>query len=179
MKKILIIEDNAEVRENTAEIIELSNYVVITAADGKAGVEIALSGSSRPYYLRYYDACTGWLWCISFVKQTAETASIPFIFLTAKSEKTDFRKGMQMGADDYITKPFDGIELLNAIETRLNKNELLKQQYSGVDVNANFWRMLASQGKVQLTRQRKRSISVIAKNNWFIKKTNVHGQCIL
>ncbi|MEJ7676610.1 MAG: response regulator [Segetibacter sp.] len=56
---------------------------------------------------------------------------MPFIFLTAKSEKSDFRKGMELGADDFITKPFAGIELLNAIEVRLKKSELLKQQYSG------------------------------------------------
>jgi DNA-binding response OmpR family regulator len=63
-----------------------------------------------------------------------ETASIPFIFLTAKSEKSDFRKGMEMGADDYITKPFDGIDLLNAIEIRLKKTEALKHQYPSREV---------------------------------------------
>lgn len=56
--------------------------------------------------------------------------SIPFIFLTAKAERNDFRKGMEMGADDYITKPFDDIELLNAVQSRLKKNELLRVEFS-------------------------------------------------
>jgi CRP-like cAMP-binding protein len=80
-----------------------------------------------------------------------ETASIPFIFLTAKSEKADFRKGMEMGADDYITKPFDGIELLNAIEIRLKKSELLKQQYLGPQALKNFIANAQKTGKVNLS----------------------------
>ena len=54
----------------------------------------------------------------------------PFIFLTAKTERSDFRKGMELGADDYITKPFDGTELLNAVDSRLKKLDLLKQEVS-------------------------------------------------
>ena len=80
-----------------------------------------------------------------------ETASIPFIFLTAKSEKADFRRGMQMGADDYITKPFDGIELLNAIEVRLKKSEKIREQYSGPDAMKNFLEDVRQSGKVELT----------------------------
>ena len=57
------------------------------------------------------------------------SSRIPFIFLTAKAERTDFRKGMDMGADDYITKPFDDVELLNAVESRLRKVEVLNQKY--------------------------------------------------
>src|SRR6185295_261669 len=64
------------------------------------------------------------------ISKNPETAGIPFIFLTAKAERTDFRKGMEMGADDYVTKPFDDIELLNAIESRLKKNELFKKEFS-------------------------------------------------
>ena len=63
-----------------------------------------------------------------------ETSTIPFIFLTAKSEKEDFRKGMELGADDYITKPFDGKELLNAIEARLKKIEALKPDLVFLDI---------------------------------------------
>jgi DNA-binding response OmpR family regulator len=77
----------------------------------------------------------------------SETASIPFYFLTAKSEKADFRKGMEMGADDYIMKPFDGIELLNAIEIRLKRNDLLKQQYSGPAALEEFIKDVAANGQ--------------------------------
>jgi CRP-like cAMP-binding protein len=58
-----------------------------------------------------------------------ETADIPFIFLTAKADRTDFRKGMEMGADDYLTKPFDDIELLNSIESRFKKQEVIHKKY--------------------------------------------------
>jgi CRP-like cAMP-binding protein len=67
---------------------------------------------------------------LHMLRKNAETQNIPFIFLTAKTERGDFRKGMEMGADDYITKPFEDIELLNAVEVRLKKNEILGQQYN-------------------------------------------------
>ena len=67
---------------------------------------------------------------LHLLSKNPETASIPFIFLTAKAERNDFRKGMEMGADDYITKPFDDIELLNAVQSRLKKNELLRVEFS-------------------------------------------------
>jgi DNA-binding response OmpR family regulator len=151
MKKILIIEDNLEVRENTAEIIGLSNYQVITAENGKIGVELALKElpdlivcDIMMPVLDGYGVC-------HLLSKHKETASIPFIFLTAKSEKADFRRGMEMGADDYITKPFDGIELLNAIEVRLKKTDLLKQQYSGPEALNEFLTNAQQSGKVQLT----------------------------
>ncbi|MGZ4054674.1 MAG: cyclic nucleotide-binding domain-containing protein, partial [Bacteroidia bacterium] len=67
---------------------------------------------------------------LHLLSKNEETASIPFIFLTAKAERSDFRKGMEMGADDYLTKPFDDVELLNAIESRLKKNEILKKEFT-------------------------------------------------
>lgn len=122
-RTILIIEDNLEIREGTAEILELTGYDVITAENGKIGVELALKhipdlilcdimmpeldGYGVLYMLNKYDA----------------TKHITFIFLTAKSERSDMRKAMEMGADDYLVKPFDDIELLNAIESRLRKRD--------------------------------------------------------
>jgi CRP-like cAMP-binding protein len=67
---------------------------------------------------------------VHLLGKTPETASIPFIFLSAKSERADYRKGMEMGADDYITKPFDDVELLKAVESRLKRNDLLRAEYS-------------------------------------------------
>lgn len=133
MKKILVIEDNVEVRENTAEIIELSDFEVITAENGKVGVELALKELPDLIVCDIMmPVLDGYGVYHSLIKHK-ETASIPFIFLTARSEKSDFRKGMEMGADDYITKPFDGIDLLNAIEIRLKKTEALKQQHGSSD----------------------------------------------
>src|SRR5215210_5364046 len=151
MKKILIIEDNLEVRENAAEIVELSNYKVVTADNGKAGVELAFKEKPDLIVCDIMMPVLDGYGVFHLLSKHKETASIPFIFLTAKSEKADFRKGMEMGADDYITKPFDGIELLNAIEVRLKKTELLKQQYSGPEAINEFIANAQQTGKVQLT----------------------------
>lgn len=130
MKKILLIEDNQEMRENIAEILELANYNVITAPNGKLGVDLA--GKEIPdlilcdIMMPELDGY-GVLYMLS---KKPETAGIPFIFLTAKTEKTDIRKGMSMGADDYLTKPFEEMELLNAIEVRLKKSESFRKEFA-------------------------------------------------
>jgi len=123
MKKILVIEDNNEVRENIAEILELSTYRVVTAEDGKKGVELALREVPDLIVCDIMMPVLDGYGVLHLLSKHVETYGIPFIFLTAKSERTDLRKGMEMGADDYLTKPFDGIELLNAIEIRLKKAE--------------------------------------------------------
>ncbi|MCW3107673.1 MAG: response regulator, partial [Segetibacter sp.] len=151
MKKILVIEDNTEVRENTAEIIELSNYTAITAENGKTGVELALKELPDLIVCDIMMPVLDGYGVYHSLSKHKETASIPFIFLTAKSEKGDFRRGMEMGADDYITKPFDGIDLLNAIEVRLKKTALLKQQYAGPGAITEFLATAQKTGKVQLT----------------------------
>jgi len=130
MKRILLIEDNREVREMTAEILEIENYQVRTAENGRVGIgkalaelpDLILCDIMMPE-LDGYDVYEA-------LSQNRETASVPFIFLTAKSEKSDVRKGMTMGADDYVTKPFEADELLEAIEARLKKNALLRQEFS-------------------------------------------------
>lgn len=151
MKKILVIEDNPEVRENTAEIIQLSNFEVVTAENGKVGVELALKEHPDLIVCDIMMPVLDGYGVYHSLSKHKETASIPFIFLTAKSEKADFRKGMEMGADDYVTKPFDGIDLLNAIEIRLKKNENLKQQYAGSEVINELMNQAKESGKVQLT----------------------------
>lgn len=127
MKKILVIEDNTEVRENIAEILELSNYTVVLAENGKKGVELALQQVPDLIVCDIMMPELDGYGVLHLLNRHIETYGIPFIFLTAKSEKSDLRKGMEMGADDYITKPFDSIELLNAIEVRLKKAEIIKQ----------------------------------------------------
>lgn len=134
-KKILVIEDNKEVRENIVEILELSEYSVVKTDNGKTGVETALN---EHFDLIICDVMMPHLdgyGVLHLLSKHVETRSIPFIFLTAKSEKTDRRKAMEMGADDYLTKPFDGIELLNAIEVRLKKFHIasgIKQVVVGI-----------------------------------------------
>lgn len=130
MKKILLIEDNSEVRENTAEILMLSNYDVETAENGKIGVKKALEVAPDIIICDIMMPELDGYGVLHALQRNPSTASIPFIFLTAKAEKTDFRKGMNLGADDYVTKPFEDAELLDIIETRLKKSEGLKQQIS-------------------------------------------------
>src|ERR1044071_612932 len=130
MKKILVIEDNADIRENTAEILSLANYSVITAENGKIGVDLA--NKEKPDLIMcdiMMPELDGY-GVLHILSKKPETALIPFIFLTAKTEKTDIRKGMELGADDYLTKPFDDSELLNAIEARLRKHEMRSRTYS-------------------------------------------------
>lgn len=134
MKTILLIEDNKDVRENTAEILELANYKVLQAENGKTGVELAQKNLPDLIICDIMMPVLDGYGVIHLLNKNPETASIPFIFLTAKSERIDFRKGMEMGADDYISKPFDDIELLNAVESRLKKNDILKAEFSK-DVN--------------------------------------------
>lgn len=129
MKKILIIEDNADIRENIAEILELADYEAITAAHGKEGVEKALSDHPDLIICDIMMPELDGYGVLHILAKKDATASIPFIFLTAKAERADMRKGMILGADDYLTKPFDDTELLDAIEARLKKNDLIKKEY--------------------------------------------------
>lgn len=130
MKTILIIEDNQDVRENTAEILEMASYKVLQAENGKIGVDLAQNAKPDLIICDIMMPVLDGYGVIHLLNKNPETASIPFIFLTAKSERSDVRKGMEMGADDYISKPFDDIELLNAVESRLKKNDVLKAEYS-------------------------------------------------
>ncbi|QHT67614.1 response regulator [Rhodocytophaga rosea] len=128
MKKILLIEDNTEVRENTAEILELANYQVFTAPHGKIGVELARKEHPDLIICDIMMPELDGYGVLHLLSKNPATAGIPFIFLTAKAEKDDFRKGMNLGADDYLTKPFDDLTLLDAIEMRLKKNDLFRAE---------------------------------------------------
>src|SRR6188474_2924588 len=102
--RILLIEDNPDIRENTAEILEMSNYLVDTAENGKLGIEKALAQKPDLIICDIMMPVLDGYGVLHLVNKNQQLAGIPFIFLTAKSERTDFRKGMEMGADDYITK---------------------------------------------------------------------------
>lgn len=129
MKTILIIDDHNEIRENIAEILMLAGYKAITAENGKKGVELALQHKPSLIVCDVMMPELDGYGVLHLLRKNTDTENIPFIFLTAKVERSDFRKGMEMGADDFITKPFDDIELLNAIEMRLKKYEILQGKY--------------------------------------------------
>lgn len=146
MKKILLIEDNDDVRENTAEILELSNYEVIVADNGKTGIEKALEHQPDLIICDIMMPVLDGYGVLHAIHKNEAIKNTPFIFLTAKTERGDFRKGMELGADDYITKPFSGTELLNAVDSRLQKIDLLKRELSP-DIQGLQYLMETSFGK--------------------------------
>ena len=129
-RTILIVDDHNEIRENTAEILALGGYRTLTAENGKKGVEIALAEKPDLIVCDIMMPELDGYGVLHLLRKNPETEDIPLIFLTAKSERTDLRRGMEMGADDYITKPFEEIELMNAIESRLKKYDVLHKKYS-------------------------------------------------
>lgn len=139
MKKVLLIEDDEVVRENTAELLELANYKVFTAANGKIGVaeakkqlpDIILCDIMMPE-LNGYGV-------LQILSKEQETKHIPFIFLSAKTEHKDIRKGMDLGADDYIPKPFDESELFSAIESRLARVAIIKENMDKVGTTEFYY----------------------------------------
>jgi len=127
-EKILIIEDHDGIRENIVEILQMAKYTVFEAENGKIGVEMALKHIPDIILCDIMMPELDGYGVIYMLNKNNETSSIPFIFLTAKAEHNDLRKGMEMGADDYLIKPFDDMELLNAIDIRLRKKALLQQK---------------------------------------------------
>ncbi len=127
MKTIAIIEDNHDVRENLAEILELSGYKCTTAENGKLGVKMVKEQMPDLILCDVMMPELDGFGVLKILNNEPELMHIPFMFLTAKAEKSDFRKGMGLGADDYITKPYDDVELLEAIEMRLSKSSKLQQ----------------------------------------------------
>ena len=121
-KNILIIEDNQDVRENLAELLVLSNYSVQTADNGKAGIKLAMEERPDLIICDIMMPELDGYGVLKVLNNNPNLATIPFIFLTAKVEKSDFRRGMMLGATDYITKPFDDQELMEVVEIRLKKN---------------------------------------------------------
>jgi CheY-like chemotaxis protein/CRP-like cAMP-binding protein len=135
MKTILIIEDDTVLRETTAEILELESYKVITAANGKRGIELAkiiipdiiVCDIMMPE-IDGYDV-------LKLLSEDEKTKRIPFIFMSAKTEIKDIRKGMDLGADDYLTKPVNDELLISAIESRLAKAVLLQEEEANVEIS--------------------------------------------
>jgi two-component system, OmpR family, alkaline phosphatase synthesis response regulator PhoP len=129
MKKILVIEDEPSVRANILELLEAEDFEAVGAENGFIGAMWAQE------YLPDLIVCDVMMpevdgyEVLSALRQVPATASIPFIFLTAMVDKADIRQGMNLGADDYLTKPFTRSELLGAITSRFNKQQVVMQQF--------------------------------------------------
>ncbi|MFZ1706113.1 MAG: response regulator [Saprospiraceae bacterium] len=133
LKTILIIEDNFDVRENIEEILKLAGYKTHCAENGKIGVTIAQEFIPDLILCDIMMPEMDGYGVLRILGSQPKTADIPFIFLTAKTEREDFRKGMGLGADDYITKPFDDVELLDTIELRLAKSARIKKSFDNTE----------------------------------------------
>jgi EAL domain-containing protein (putative c-di-GMP-specific phosphodiesterase class I)/ActR/RegA family two-component response regulator len=138
MTKILIIEDEEAVRENILDLLEAEDFETIGAADGRIGVNLAISEVPDLILCDMMMPQLDGYGVLTILRQNPITTTIPFIFLTAKAAKSDFRQGMNMGADDYITKPFTRAELLSAIINRLEKHATLKRYLSPPSVTKNL-----------------------------------------
>lgn len=130
MTKILLIEDDLVLRENTAELLELSDYEVITAKNGKEGISFIKSHLPDLVICDIMMPVMDGYEVLKALSKNEKTKYIPFIFLSAKIKRSDIRKGMNLGADDYIAKPFTEEELIGAIESRLAKASILKEYRS-------------------------------------------------
>jgi len=129
MKHILLIEDDQDMRENTAEILELANYRVTKAENGRRGVELARKDIPDLILCDIMMPELDGYGVLHLLNRDQHTAEVPFIFLSAKAERSDVRKGMELGADDYLTKPFEEGEFLNAIEGRLKRSDLFRKGF--------------------------------------------------
>ena len=129
MIKILVIEDDASVLDNLEDILTLENFQVLTAKNGREGVDVALSQLPDLIVCDVMMPEMDGYAVVKCLRDEPATKTIPFIFLTAKVERLDYREGMESGADDYVTKPFRPQELINAIEVRLARHASLMQPY--------------------------------------------------
>ncbi|MGW9685767.1 response regulator [Flagellimonas sp. 2504JD1-5] len=127
MKTVLLIEDDLALRENTAELLELSDYTVYTAPNGKVGIQMAKEKIPDIVVCDIMMPEVDGYGVLEELSTDDTTKHIPFIFLSAKTEHKEIRKGMDMGADDYLTKPFEEEDLISAIESRLAKAEILQK----------------------------------------------------
>lgn len=123
MKKVLVIDDASDVLENIEELLALSGYEVLTASDGREGLEVARSTKPDIILCDVMMPKLDGLGVLRAIRNIPELAGTPFVFLTARAERQDFRAGMDLGADDYLTKPFSGDELLRVLQTRSVKKQ--------------------------------------------------------
>lgn len=184
MKKILVIEDNLDIRENICETLELSGYKTFQAPNGKLGIELAHQHYPDLIICDIMMPEMDGYEVLMNLSKDIKTTGIPFIFLTAKAEKSDFRKGLSLGADDYITKPFREDELLSAIQVRLQKIENIKnlleqsisQSTQNIPISGDFNELL-SLDKKEVKKFKKKEYVYLeghrASHLYFIQKGSV------
>ncbi|MEM8778514.1 MAG: response regulator [Cyanobacteria bacterium P01_G01_bin.49] len=167
MKKILVIEDELSVRENLVDLLEAEDYQVFSTENGILAIlwaqdnipDLVICDVMMPE-INGYEV-------LEELRSLPMTASVPFIFLTAMADKTDFRQGMELGADDYLTKPFTREEMLSAIKSRLSRHEIVMEQY-----NSEHMRVKALEKQVQKLQQREQWQDLDEKSQEALLKVN-------
>ena len=129
MNTILIVEDEPQIRKNIQQILDLEGFATITAEDGLEGLDMVEKHQPDMIICDVMMPNLDGYGLIEALRQKPSTADIPLIFLTAKAENRDLRQGMDLGADDYLIKPFKADELIRAISTRFEKRQVLTQRY--------------------------------------------------
>ena len=140
-KKILLIEDDQIVRDNTAEILQLANYEVLTAENGKTGLEKANVFKPDLIICDILMPELDGYGVMQIAMRNKDLQRIPIIFMSAKTKHEDIRKGMDLGASDYITKPFEESELLSAVATRLKRKAIMEGGLQNPVVKERKWRI--------------------------------------
>ncbi len=165
MKKILLIEDHQEIRENTVEILQLAGFDVFAAENGKVGIEIARETPPDLVVCDIMMPVLDGFGVLHLFRRDDVLSQIPFIFMTAKSERADQRKAMELGADDYLTKPFTELELLAAIEARFQKSSGGPQRSASPrklqdahDQLNNFFKNLMKESEAELVKLPKKHL---------------------
>lgn len=136
---ILVVDDEEDIRQNVAEILELAGYSTLVAAHGKEAIELVKKQTPDLIICDIMMPELDGYGVLHLLRKNTTTQNVPFLFLTAKAEASDFRKGMSLGADDYLPKPCDDIELLNAVELRLKKGKILQQSYESGEKGVNHF----------------------------------------
>ncbi len=142
MTKILVIEDQPQMRKNLVTILEMEDFQVAAAENGRRGVELAKAETPDLVLCDVMMPELDGYGVLQLLRQHKPTATVPFIFLTAKGEKADLRAGMNLGADDYLTKPVAKADLLSAIAARLDRQQaqaqLLQEQVESLEFKPNY-----------------------------------------
>jgi len=152
--KIVIAENNIKLRENLVEILELDGYEVLAAENGKIAIKVIEKNKPDLIICDIMLPDLDGYGVLHILNKKSDLASIPFLFLTAKVEKSDFRKGMSLGADDYLTKPFQADELLRTIETRIKFREIITKHYNR---NLKGWNCKIEENTFNLIKENKHS----------------------
>jgi two-component system, OmpR family, alkaline phosphatase synthesis response regulator PhoP len=144
MTKILVIEDEVFVRENLFDLLEANNYEVICAENGFVGAVWAFEHIPDLIICDVMMPEVNGHEVLEALRQSSTTEMIPFIFLTAMADKQSIRKGMELGADDYLTKPFENIDLLKAIEVKLERRAAMEKIYVKDEKNVALSKVLVA-----------------------------------